>query len=187
MNRKTRQEAQQAARTEEELLEQAHEAEASEGDQHPTVQELESRLTEAEQKRDEYLNMAQRVQADFDNFRRRNQSVRAESFEDGAASFIKTILPVMDNLDRALQVESKDEALHNGVQLVQKQLMEALEKRGVSVIDRQGEIFDPKLEDAVQQASRDEGEVGTVAQVLLKGYQMGENVLRHAMVKVIVG
>lgn len=187
MNRKTKPKAPEAARPEEELLDLEQPEGEPATDSAPTVEELEARLAEAEQQRDEYLNMAQRVQADFDNFRRRNQSVRAEAYEDGAASFIKTILPVMDNLDRALQVESKDEALHNGVQLVQKQLMDALEKRGVSPIDRQGEIFDPKLEDAVQQASRDEGEVGTVAQVLLKGYQMGENVLRHAMVKVIVG
>lgn len=136
--------------------------------------------------RDEYLQMAQRVQADFDNFRRRNQSVRAEAFEDGAASFIKTILPVVDNLERALDAESSDEALCSGVKLVQKQLMEALEKRGVSVIDRVGQPFDPRLEDAVTQGTPEEGEPGTVAQVFLKGYQLGDQVLRHAMVKVIV-
>ena len=75
----------------------------------------------------------------------------------------------------------------SGVRLVHKQLMEALEKRGVTVIDRKGEIFDPKLEDAVVQGTPDEGEPGTVAQVLMKGYRMGDTVLRHAMVKVIVG
>lgn len=149
--------------------------------------DLEARLAQAEAKRDEYLGMAQRVQADFDNFRRRNQGVRAEAFEDGAASFIKTILPVCDNLDRALSVESEDKALLEGVQLVQKQLAEALEKRGVTVINRQGQPFDPRLEDAVVQGSPEEGEPGTVGQVLLKGYQMGDNVLRHAMVKVIAG
>ncbi len=147
---------------------------------------LEQRLQEAEQKRDEYLGMAQRVQADFDNFRRRNASVRSESFDEGAASFIKTILPVLDNLERALAVDSTDESLCSGVRLVQKQLLEALEKRGVTVIDRVGEPFDPKWEDAVVQGTPEEGEPGTVAQVMLKGYRMGENVLRHAMVKVIV-
>ncbi len=151
------------------------------------IQELEQRLAEAEAKRDEYLTMAQRVQADFDNFRRRNQSVRAEAYEDGAASFIKTILPVCDNLERALAAESMDEALTAGVKLVQKQLLEALNKRGVTVIDRLNQPFDPKLEDAVIQGSPEEGEPGTVSQVLLKGYAMGENVLRHAMVKVIAG
>ena len=94
---------------------------------------------------------------------------------------------MLDNLDRAVQVETVDEALLSGVLLVQKQLMEALDKRGVTVIDRQGQPFDPRLEDAVQQAGPEEGEAGTVSQVLLKGYQMGENVLRHAMVKVVAG
>ena len=148
---------------------------------------LEEALRRAEAQRDEYLNMAQRVQADFDNFRRRNASVRSEAFDDGAAAFIKTILPVCDNFERALEQESADEALLSGVHLVHKQLMEALEKRGVTVIDRKGEIFDPKLEDAVVQGTPDEGEPGTVAQVLMKGYRMGDTVLRHAMVKVIVG
>ena len=151
------------------------------------IQNLEEQLKQAEAQRDEYLNMAQRVQAEFDNFRRRNASVRSEAFDDGAASFIKTMLSVCDNLERALEVESTDEALLNGVKMVQKQLTDVLEKRGVTVIDRTGEPFDPKLEDAVTQGGPDEGEPGSVAQVLLKGYRLGDNILRHAMVKVIVG
>lgn len=162
-------------------------AAAEESGRTQTLMALESGLAQAEAKRDEYLSMAQRVQADFDNFRRRNQNVRAEAYDDGAASFIKTILPVCDNLERALQVASSDEALTEGVKLVQKQLLDALEKRGVSVIDRQGQPFDPRLEDAVVQGSPEEGEPGTVAQVLAKGYALGDNVLRHAMVKVIAG
>jgi len=164
----------------------AQDAPQHDATQEEAMQSLEARLSEAEAQRDEYLTMAQRVQADFDNFRRRNQSVRAEAFEDGAASFIKTILPVCDNLERALATESSDEALCSGVKLVQKQLLEALEKRGVTVIDRVGQPFDPRLEDAVTQGTPEEGEPGTVAQVFLKGYQLGDQVLRHAMVKVIV-
>lgn len=151
------------------------------------LQNLEEQLKQTQAQRDEYLNMAQRVQAEFDNFRRRNASVRSEAFDDGAAAFIKTMLSVCDNLERALEVESTDEALANGVELVQKQMMDALQKRGVTVIDRVGEPFDPKLEDAVTQGGPDEGEPGTVAQVLLKGYRLGDTILRHAMVKVIVG
>lgn len=150
-----------------------------------TERDVEALLTEAESKRDEYLDMAQRVQAEFDNFRRRNQYVRQEAYEDGARAFIKTILPVVDNLERALGVESADNALKEGVQMVHKQLMEALEKRGVSVIDRTGERFDPNLEDAVVQGDPSEGEPGSVCAVLQKGYKLGDFVLRHAMVKVI--
>lgn len=150
-----------------------------------TERDVEALLAEAESKRDEYLDMAQRVQAEFDNFRRRNQYVRQEAYEDGARAFIKTILPVVDNLERALGVESADNALKEGVQMVHKQLMEALEKRGVSVIDRTGERFDPNLEDAVVQGDPSEGEPGSVCAVLQKGYKLGDFVLRHAMVKVI--
>ena len=125
------------------------------------------------------------VQADFENFRRRNNAVRADAYEDGARAFIKTILPVMDNLERALAAESADAALHEGVSMVHRQLSEALEKRGVTVIDCAGEKFDPRLEDAVMQADASEGEPGTVCLVLQKGYQLGDVVLRHAMVKVV--
>ena len=142
-------------------------------------------LKEAQAKADEYLNLAQRVQADFENFRRRTKATRAEAFEDGAREFIKQLLPVVDNLERATAQETADENLMTGVKLVYKQLMDALEKRGVTVIDRPGEKFDPNLENAVMQGTVDEGEPGTVCAVLQKGYKMGDFVLRHAMVKVV--
>ena len=149
------------------------------------IDDLQKHLEAAKKQSDEYLNMAQRVQADFENFRRRNNAVRADAYEDGARAFIKTILPVMDNLERALAAESADAALHEGVSMVHRQLSEALEKRGVTVIDCAGEKFDPRLEDAVMQADASEGEPGTVCLVLQKGYQLGDVVLRHAMVKVV--
>ena len=149
------------------------------------IDDLQKQLEDAKKQSDEYLNMAQRVQADFENFRRRNNAVRADAYEDGARAFIKTILPVMDNLERALAAESADAALHEGVSMVHRQLSEALEKRGVTVIDCAGEKFDPRLEDAVMQADASEGEPGTVCLVLQKGYQLGDVVLRHAMVKVV--
>lgn len=149
------------------------------------IDDLQKQLEAAKKQSDEYLNMAQRVQADFENFRRRNNAVRADAYEDGARAFIKTILPVMDNLERALAAESADAALHEGVSMVHRQLSEALEKRGVTVIDCAGEKFDPRLEDAVMQADASEGEPGTVCLVLQKGYQLGDVVLRHAVVKVV--
>ena len=149
------------------------------------IDDLQKQLEAAKKQSDEYLNMAQRVQADFENFRRRNNAVRADAYEDGARAFINTLLPVMDNLERALAAESADAALHEGVSMVHRQLSEALEKRGVTVIDCAGEKFDPRLEDAVMQADASEGEPGTVCLVLQKGYQLGDVVLRHAMVKVV--
>jgi len=148
---------------------------------------LEEQLAQAIQQRDEYLQMAQRVQADFDNFRRRNRQVAAESFDDGARAFIKTLLPVMDNLERALQENREGDPLYTGVQLVARMLMDTLAARGISVISRVGEPFDPNLEDAVAQAAPEDGAPGTVSEVILKGYKMGDTVLRHAMVRVVPG
>ena len=149
------------------------------------TQLLMDQLNEAEQKRDEYLYLSQRVQADFDNFRRRNRQVAAESFEDGARAFIKTILPVLDNLERALIELREDDPLYHGVRMVERQLQEALSHRGVQVISRLGQPFDPTLEDAIARGAPEEGEPGTVCDVLLKGYKMGDNVLRHATVRVV--
>ena len=157
------------------------EEEAAQQQPEPEADELKKAQDQAE----EYLNLAQRVQADFENYRRRTKATRAEAYEDGARDFIKQLLPVVDNLERAIAQESADESLLTGVKLVYKQLTEALEKRGVEVIDRPNEKFDPNLENAVLQGTPDEGEPGTVCAVLQKGYKMGDQVIRHAMVKVV--
>ena len=120
--------------------------------------------------------MAQRVQADFDNYRKRTKATRAEAFEDGAREFIKQLLPVVDNLERAIAQESADEALMTGVKLVYRQMMDALEKRGVSEINRAGEKFDPNLENAVMQGdSSDEASPARCCIVLQKGYKTWAN------------
>ena len=151
------------------------------------VEALETQLAEAKSTADEYLNMAQRVQADFDNYRRRNVSARAESYEDGAKSVILLLLPVLDNMERAMEAVqcSEDKAITEGVQMVSKQLREMLEKRGVTPIHRLGEKFDPNVENAILTGAPEDGEPGTVCDVLQKGYCMGNTVLRHAMVKVV--
>ena len=163
----------------------AEEQPAQEPQETDGITDLKPLLEASRQKAEEYLNLAQRVQADFDNFRRRNQSVRADAFEDGARELVKTLLPVVDNLERALAAESTDDTLKAGVAMVYKQLMDVLSKRGVEVIDRPGEVFDPNLETAVLQGTEEDGEKGTVCQVLQKGYRMGGVILRSAMVKVV--
>jgi molecular chaperone GrpE len=151
------------------------------------IEQLMTDLTEARRLSDEYLNLAQRVQADFENYRRRNNAARAEAFDEGAVSLAKTLLPVIDNLERALEASADtcDTVLRDGVTMVYRQLSEAFEKRGIEAISRPGEKFDPALENAVMTASREEGEPGTVCEVLQKGYKLDKCVLRHAMVKVV--
>ena len=178
---------------EEELLPEVPE-EAS-GDETETAEEapdqgedaLKKELEAANAKTAEYLAMAQRVQADFENYRKRNESVRADAFADGRREVAAAMLPVLDNLERAVDAaaDSADEALKNGMGLVLKQMTDIYQKLDVTPIDRKGERFDPNLENAVLQGTAEEGEPGTVCQVLQKGYRMGDRVLRHAMVKVV--
>ncbi|MBQ6060248.1 MAG: nucleotide exchange factor GrpE [Clostridia bacterium] len=161
--------------------ENAEEASGQDGDA------LKKELEEANAKTAEYLAMAQRVQADFENYRKRNESVRADAFADGRREVAAAMLPVLDNLERAVgaAADSVDEALKNGMELVLKQMTDIYQKMDVTPIDRKGERFDPNLENAVLQGTAEEGEPGTVCQVLQKGYRMGDRVLRHAMVKVV--
>lgn len=148
---------------------------------------LEKQLEEANAKTAEYLAMAQRIQADFENFRKRNESVRADAYAEGRKDVAAAMLPVLDNLERAADAAAGcgDEALKNGIDLVLRQMADVYQKLDVTVISRAGEKFDPNLENAVLQGTEDEGEPGTVCQVLQKGYRMGDKVLRHAMVKVV--
>ncbi len=157
------------------------------GEEKKDANPLQAKIEQAEARVAEYLAMAQRVQADFENFRRRNESVRADAFADGRREVASAMLPVLDNLERAAEAaeNSGDESMKNGVQLVLKQMNEIYRKMEVTPIDRLGEKFDPNLENAILQGTPEDGEAGTVCQVLQKGYMMGTKVLRHAMVKVV--
>ncbi len=151
----------------------------------PAEEAIDPALAEAQAKADEYLTLAQRVQADFDNFRRRNATVRADAYADGQREVAASMLGVLDNLERALSSAAEDSPLRSGIELTLRQMWSVYEKLGVSPIERTGERFDPNLENAVMQGTPEEGEPGTVCQVLQKGYRMGDRVLRHAMVKVV--
>lgn len=168
----------------EETLEQQEEIPAEE-----TVDTaaLQQQLEAANAKVEEYLTLAQRVQADFENFRRRNESVRADAFAEGQRTVATAMLNVLDNLERAVDANATAdiEALRSGIELTLRQMRDAYAKLDVQSIDRLGEVFDPNLESAVLQGTEGEGEPGTVCAVLQKGYTMGKHVLRYAMVKVV--
>lgn len=194
-DKKNRQENEQnaAAEAAEEALKEALEQATEEQPEADATQEtdetnlLAKQLEEANSKTAEYLAMAQRVQADFENYRKRNESIRADAYAEGRKDVAAVMLPVLDNLERAVEAAAGagDEALKNGVELVLRQMTDIYQKLDVTPIDRKGEKFDPNLENAVLQGTEDEGEPGTVCQVLQKGYRMGDKVLRHAMVKVV--
>lgn len=158
------------------------------GEAEVDVKALQAELEKAKAQSDEYLDLAQRKQAEFANYRRRTEGIRAEAFDDGRREAIGQLLPIVDNLERALAAAGEEEnALKSGVEMVLRQTRDALTKMGVEEIDPQGKPFDAELMNAVMQGTAEEGEPGTVCMVLQKGYKLGERVIRHAMVKVVAG
>ena len=164
--------------------EAAQEAQNTELDAAALAAELEKTKAQC----DEYLDLAQRKQAEFANYRRRTEGVRQEAFDDGRRDAIDKLLPVIDNIERALSAAG-DEAsgLKTGVEMVLRQTKETFAKMGVEEIDPLGQPFDAELHNAVMQGGAEEGEPGTVCMVLQKGYRLGGRVIRHAMVKVVAG
>ena len=170
------------------VTEEAGAEQAENGTEAPKEPTPEEMVAAAEKKTEEYIALAQRIQADFENYRRRNETARADAFEDGRRSVAAAMLGVLDNLERAVDAAADvpdDDPIKSGVALTLHQLRDTFEKLGVTAIDRLGEAFDPTVENAVLQGSEEDGEPGTVCAVLQKGYLMGKVVLRPAMVKVV--
>ena len=126
-----------------------------------------------------------RTAAEFDNYRKRIDRERRELSEYAAADVLTDLLPIVDDLERALQAQGGDaNSYRQGVELIHKQMLELLRKRGVKPIDTTGATFDPNFHQAViHEASPDHRE-GDVMQELRRGYMLGERLLRPAMVKV---
>ena len=168
--------------------EEAQQAEETAAQEPQDIEAVREELAKALAERDEYLDLAQRKQAEFANYRRRTEGVRKEAYDDGRRDAIEKLLPVVDNLERALAAAGEEESsLKSGVEMVLRQTMDALAKMGVEEIDPQGQPFDAELMNAVMQGTAEEGEPGTVCMVLQKVYKLGDRVIRHAMVKVVAG
>ena len=155
------------------------------GDAADSVPDPEADLRERAGKADGYLDLAQRTQADFDNYRKRmTREVRAAQ-ERGIGRLARELLPALDNLERALAaVESADHEHHltQGIRLVATELSAALGRTGIQAYDPKGERFDPTHHEAVAQQPFEGAEPGTVAQVLQPGYRLNETILRPARV-----
>ncbi len=151
----------------------------------PTAAEWEAALRTAVSQRDEYLALAQRTQADFANFRRRNQSVRTDAYDEGAREAIAAYLPVLDNLERALAAVAPDDdsPLVGGLKMTLKQFRAVGEKLGMEEIpSNPGDVFNPEYHNAVLRG--EEGEPGTIIECYEKGYSVKGRVIRYASVKV---
>ncbi len=150
--------------------------------------EIEDKIAELEQKLEEQEDQNLRLQAEIQNMRRRNQKEREIATRYRSQDLAKEILPVIDNLERALETEATDEASKNlkqGINMVLDSFYKALEHAGVEEVEAEGQPFDPNFHEAYAQVPAEEGqESGMVAQVFEKGYKLHDRVLRAAKVTV---
>jgi molecular chaperone GrpE len=135
-------------------------------------------------KRDEYLALAQRTQADFENYRKRVARDAAAAAERGVAKLAKELLPALDNLDRALDAAAQDDPLLDGVRLVRGELSSGLSRVGIESFGVAGDTFDPVEHEAVAQQPVEGAASGSVVEVYQPGYRLGASIIRPARVLV---
>jgi molecular chaperone GrpE len=144
----------------------------------------EEELAKLRHSHDELKDRLLRNAADFENYKKRTKKEVDEAQARGRESVLKEILPVLDNLERALQHAPEKDPLAVGVRMVEKQLLASLERFGIVRFSAIGQPFDPSLHDAIQQVETVEVPPGTVAMEFAKGYKAGDRLLRPAMVAV---
>jgi molecular chaperone GrpE len=149
--------------------------------------EGEDPLADLRSERDRYLELAQRTQADFENYRKRAAKEAAAAGERAKGGLVRELLPVVDNLERALATASSEESqqhLAEGVRLVHQELMAVLQRNGAEQFDPKGEAFDPEVHEALSTRTEDGADPGIVLDVVEKGYKLNGTVLRPARVVV---
>ena len=149
----------------------------------PVEQDLDELLTKAQAERDEYLALAQRTQADFENYRKRMGREVGAAENRGIAKVVKEILPALDTLELALQAAGEGEVA-DGFKLVRNEFLAALARVGIEPYSPEGEPFDPSVHEAMSQQPFDGVATGTVASVYQQGYRIDGTVLRPARVVV---
>jgi molecular chaperone GrpE len=143
-------------------------------------------LTTVKRERNEYLALAQRTQADFENYRKRAAKDAAAAGSRAKAGLVRELLPVLDNLERALTLAGEENGagakVLEGVRLVHADLVGVLQRSGVEAFDPEGEPFDPTLHEALSTRPQDGTHPGTVVEVVEKGYRLNDQILRPARV-----
>jgi molecular chaperone GrpE len=147
-------------------------------------------LADAQRERDEYLDLAKRTKADFENFRKRMTAEVLAAGTRGKGELLREVVPVLDDLERAIQAAGLDpegdseDGLAHGVLLVFRSLRDSLARNGVEAVDPKGEKFDPMEHEALSTVASVGVESGTVVEVMQKGYRLGEQLIRPARVVV---
>jgi molecular chaperone GrpE len=147
-------------------------------------EDFEKLLTDAHQERDEYLELARRTKADFENFRKRAAAQAQEAQLRGRIEVAREVIDAVDNLERALEAADGGEGLAAGVEMVLGGLRETLKRNGVEAVDPKGEKFDPNHHEALSTQPVEGTESGVVVEVLQKGYTLGDQLVRPARVVV---
>jgi molecular chaperone GrpE len=162
----------------------ADQAEAATG--RPAADQPDAALKELQREKETLQDRLLRTAAEFDNYRKRMDRERRELSEYAATDVLLELLPIIDNFERALQASTgaEAEAFRKGIELIHKQMLDLLKKRGVTTIDSVGANFDPNFHQAVIHEPSDDHREGEVMQELQRGYMLGERLLRPAMVKV---
>jgi molecular chaperone GrpE len=150
----------------------------------PTLDELQEQLAEAQSQAVEFKDGWQRSVADFQNYRRRVEAEKSNMYQVAAGSIIKRYLPVLDDMERAIETRPADLAWADGVELIYRKLQAILEAEGLKRIEAEGQMFDPNIHEAISQEPAEGVECGTVLAVIRNGYMLGEHVIRPAMVRV---
>lgn len=150
----------------------------SEVKQNEEKSELQKKQIELDELDDRY----KRVFAEFENYKKRTQKERESLYNSVLGDIIVNMLPILDNLQMAVNAECKDENYKQGVELVEKQFKEFLSKNNVEEIPAIGEMFDPSVHEAVGSAQDDTKQNGEIVQEYRKGYKLGSKILRHSMV-----
>ena len=160
------------------------------GDGQDVERDIAQLLADAEAKRDEYLDIARRAQADFENYRKRMAAEVQAAALRGKVEVARGVVPVLDDLERALQAAGLDpegdseDGLAHGVLLVFRNLRETLGRNGIEVVDPKGEKFDPNFAEALSTVQVEGTEAGVVVEVMQKGYRFEGQLIRPAMVVV---
>lgn len=183
----------QSDETEDNNVEEVEEIEVIDEDEEHTEESTtvdettDDKLQELEKEKEDLFNRHLRLQAEYDNFRKRTQKEKAADLTYKSQALVTELLPVLDDFERALLTASEDEAELNfvdGMKIIYRQLTAVLEKEGVEIIPTVGEEFDPNIHQAVATVSDDQYETNVVVEELQKGYLLKDRVIRPAMVKV---
>lgn len=150
------------------------------------LEEASKQFEQAQAQRDEYLLLAKKVQAEFDNYRKRNATLRVDAEDEAVRQCVLAMLPTLDNLERALGAAQEESPLKAGVELTLRGMREALAKLGMEGVPcERGSVFDPEMYNAVMTCEASEDcPAGSVAEVFQTGYQVRGKIVRYAMVKV---